>query len=171
MASVASSPRRPSASARSESSQSDSRRVVSTTQSRNPVSQRLSKVLGTNFDNEDTRQALRTLSDLYAIPRGKEVHVVVDDGDDELGQESTETPLPAPTMVLVESVPGESAARARKNLRRDMETQLAEGSRKFLQALGEVDAVRMILTSSRVCIFSSIWSCRNYVNCRSTSQR
>ena len=142
MASATSSPRRPSTSARPESSQSD-RRAVSATQSRNPVSQRLSKVLGTNFDSEDTRQALRTLSDLYAIPRGKEVHVV-DDGDDELGQENAEAQPSTPTMVLVESVPGESAARARKNLRRDMETQLAEGSRKFLQALGEVDAVRMV---------------------------
>lgn len=43
--------------------------------------------------------------------------------------------------VIAEGVPGESAAKARKYLRRDMENKLAEGSRKFLEALGEVDSV------------------------------
>ncbi|KAF9476408.1 oligomeric complex COG6 [Pholiota conissans] len=119
------SPRTPSSIARTNSSQSE-RKASWTAQSRNPVSQRLSKVLGTNFDSEDTRQALRTLSELYATTsKGKEV----------------QAPTSGPTqpMVLTETVPGELAARARKNLRRDMELQLAEGSRKFLQALGEVD--------------------------------
>ncbi|KAF8176766.1 oligomeric complex COG6-domain-containing protein [Pholiota molesta] len=125
---------------RTNSSQSE-RKPSWTTQSRNPVSQRLSKVLGTNFDNEDTRQALRTLSDLYAIPsKGKEVQTSAEDLEDEVGQETTEAAVPTPSIVLTETVPGELAARARKNLRRDMEIQLAEGSRKFLQALGEVDA-------------------------------
>lgn len=129
---------------RINSSQTE-RKTSWTTQSRNPVSQRLSKVLGTNFDNEDTRQALRTLSDLYAIPtKGKEVQTSREDLDDEVGQENTEAAVPTPSVVLTETIPGELAARARKNLRRDMEIQLAEGSQKFLQALGEVDAVRFL---------------------------
>ncbi|KAF9555820.1 oligomeric complex COG6 [Agrocybe pediades] len=93
-------------------------------QSRNPVSARLYKVLSTNFDDEETRQALQTLSDLYATPKGKEVRVVPDDADDEFVQNNNGD---------------KSASRARKNLRRDMEKQVAEGSKKFLEALGEVD--------------------------------
>jgi len=44
-------------------------------------------------------------------------------------------------IIDMENVAGESAARARKNLRRDMENKLAEGSRQFLKAFGEVDQV------------------------------
>ncbi|KAF8967344.1 oligomeric complex COG6-domain-containing protein [Flammula alnicola] len=115
------------------------RKASWTPQTRNPVSLRLYKVLSTNFDDEETRQALRTLSDLYATPKGKEVQTVVEDVDDEFSQENVDASH-APASVLAEIMPGESAARARKNLRRDMENQLAEGSRKFLEAFGEVDA-------------------------------
>ncbi|KAK0502969.1 oligomeric complex COG6 [Armillaria luteobubalina] len=92
-------------------------------QSRNPVSLRLYKVLGTNFDDEATREALRTLSDLYATPshgKGK----AVQRGGDELDGDDEES---------------RSAAHARRNLRKDMEQKLAEGSRHFLAAFGEVD--------------------------------
>jgi hypothetical protein len=90
------------------------------------------------------------------LSKGKESEphqtvLVGEDGDDELGLHVGDMP-PAPVTaaqaVLVENVPGESAARARKNLRRDMENQLAEGSRKFLEALGEVDAVCFVTSSS-----------------------
>jgi len=37
---------------------------------------------------------------------------------------------------------GQSAATARKYLKKDVERKLAEGSRKFLDAFGEVDQVR-----------------------------
>ncbi|KAJ7814128.1 oligomeric complex COG6 [Mycena olivaceomarginata] len=86
------------------------------TQSRNPISLRLYKVLGTNFDDDATREALQTLSELYATSstlKGKEILRNVEED--------------------------ESAARARKNLRRDMERKLAEGSHQFLEAFGEVD--------------------------------
>ncbi|KAJ7630510.1 oligomeric Golgi complex subunit 6 [Roridomyces roridus] len=101
-----------------------------TTQARNPVSLRLYKVLGTNFDDEATREALQTLSELYATSRvtGKPRD------DDEAEQD-----LAGVEELLTESVPGESAARARRNLRRDMERKLAEGSHQFLKAFGEVD--------------------------------
>ena len=46
-------------------------------QPRNPVSLRLYKVLSPNFD-DDTRQALVTLSDLYATPKGKDTLEVVE---------------------------------------------------------------------------------------------
>ncbi|KAJ7139696.1 oligomeric Golgi complex subunit 6 [Mycena epipterygia] len=102
-------------------------RKARATQSRNPVSLRLYKVLGTNFDDEATREALQTLSELYATPgsavKGKEAARNIE--DDELDEEWAK--------------PTGSAARARKNLRRDMERKLAEGSHQFLKAFGEVD--------------------------------
>ena len=113
------------------------RKTVS--QPRNPVSLRLYKVLSTNFDDNDTRQALGTLSELYAAPKSKDTLAVVEDldDDDEVFCDSVD----ASTTALAESVPGESAVKARKYLRRDMENKLTEGSKKFLQALGEVDSV------------------------------
>ena len=113
-------------------------RTTQTPQSRNPVAVRLYKVLNTKFDDEDTKQALQTLSQLYTSPvKAKEVQFTVALADDE--EEDIVSPVPSVTQF--EAVPGESAARARKNLRRDMENKLAEGSRKFLEALGEVDSV------------------------------
>jgi conserved oligomeric Golgi complex subunit 6 len=108
-------------------------------QPRNPVSLRLYKVLSSNFDDEDTRQALGTLSDLYATPKSRDTLAVVEDVDDEVLYDSADGSYAS--TVLAESIPGESAAKARKCLRRDMENRLAEGSRKFLEALGEVDSV------------------------------
>ncbi|KZP29030.1 oligomeric complex COG6 [Athelia psychrophila] len=127
------------------------------TQVRNPISLRLYKVLGTNFTDEATREALSTLSDLYVVPPRDEPlrEAAADDWDDDQDG-AEEDPAPtntkafrAPTgtgtgsrwdgVDVVESVPGESAMRARKNLRRDMENKLAEGSQQFLHAFGAVD--------------------------------
>ncbi|TRM61353.1 oligomeric Golgi complex subunit 6 [Schizophyllum amplum] len=103
-------------------------------QSKNPVSLRLYKVLGTRFDDEPTREALQTLSELYTTAsKGKEI-ARDDDPDDDAPK-----PAQAKDALLKELVPGESAARARKHLRKDMESKLAEGSRAFLQAFAEVD--------------------------------
>ncbi len=119
-----------------------------TTQARNPVALRLYKVLSTNFDDAATREALQTLSDLYAPSLIKEMEPVkpVDDLKDDEDEDETEGValgggIPAPPVALVEMVPGEIAARARKHLRRDMEKKLAEGSRQFLKTLAEVDQV------------------------------
>jgi hypothetical protein len=114
--------------------------------------------LGTNFNDEATKEALRTLSDLYVSPvpapgslKGKEVQREVDESgdddvdDDMLGKFAVAT---HDSGGFVESIPGESAARARKNLRRDMESKLAEGSRQFLKAFGEVDQVSVLFVGS-----------------------
>ena len=128
-------PLTPTSSLSSQFNLNGDRKAVS--QPRNPVSLRLYKVLSTNYDDEDTRQALGTLSELYATPKSKDTLVVAEDVDDEVFCDSVD----ASTTALAESVPGESAVKARKYLRRDMENKLTEGSKKFLEALGEVDSV------------------------------
>ncbi|KAJ3871919.1 hypothetical protein F5051DRAFT_433458, partial [Lentinula edodes] len=129
-----------------------------TSQARNPVSLRLYKVLGTNFDDEATREALQTLSELYvnssssgstvdASSKVKETPksnahfdgALLEDGEDEDDDEEERAQSSIGTSNLVENTPGEAAARARKNLKRDMELRLAEGSRHFLKVLSEVD--------------------------------
>lgn len=122
---------------------------------RNPVALRLYKVLGTNFDDEPTREALRTLSELYSAPaaaKGKAVQRDAEEWDDDEGDDDAlEKGLAvADDALTLESIPGEAAARARKSLRRDMENRLAAGSRQFLQAFGEVDQVRLPM-SQRPC--------------------
>jgi len=117
---------------------------------RSPVSLRLYKVLGANYSDESIVEALNTLSELYAAPsasaKGKEVqHAHEDDFD---GKELTGGGISDGLSFLESLPPGETAARARKNLRRDIENKLAEGSQKFLKAFGEVD---------QVCICSSLF--------------
>lgn len=133
---------------------------------RNPVSLRLYKVLGTNFNDEATQEALRTLSDLYATPvsvKGKEVKRDVEDFEDE-----DEDAMVKDTVSFPEIIPGESAARARKNLRRDMENKLAEGSYQFLRIFGEVDQVCVFLSSSPLAVLMNCIN-RNWTNCNNTS--
>ncbi|KAF9555817.1 COG6-domain-containing protein [Agrocybe pediades] len=113
-------------------------------QSRNPVSARLYKVLSTNFDDEETRQALQTLSDLYATPKGKEVRVIPEDADDEFVQNNN---ADSTAVVLVEDIPGESASRARKNLRRDMEKQVAEGTLAVLSETRQITLLSSFITA------------------------
>jgi len=110
-------------------------------QPRNPVSLRLYKVLSTHYDDEDTRKAIETISEYFA-PSSASTSKVQVKGDEDHKEKDKEKTLPA-ALAFVEGTRGESAARARKHLRRDMELKLAEGSRKFLDALGEVDAVRI----------------------------
>jgi hypothetical protein len=68
-------PLTPTSSLSSQLNINGDRKAVS--QPRNSVSLRLYKVLSTNFDDEDTRQALGTLSELYATPKSKDALVVV----------------------------------------------------------------------------------------------
>lgn len=135
------------------------------TQSRNPISLRLYKVLGTNFDDDATREALQTLSELYATSstlKGKEILRNVE--EDEVEEEWAKPSGLVAGELLTEAVPGESAARARKNLRRDMERKLAEGSHQFLEAFGEVDQVRPASPHSLL-LYLSILACRNWKSC------
>ena len=128
----------------------------SATLSQNPLSIRLYKVLAANFDDDATKEALNTLAELYAPSpvhpsvksKGKEVKrerleaedYLDDDSHDEDGV-SSEKSAHSDIVSLHESVPGEIAVNARKNLRRDVESKLADSSRKFLSAFAEVDKV------------------------------
>lgn len=98
---------------------------------RNPISSRLYKVLGTNYSNPALREALETVSELYSAPENA-AKVPDYDKDD---KRTIETAKP------VASGSG-TAARARKSLRRDAELKLTQASRQFLQAFQEVDKAR-----------------------------
>ena len=113
---------------------------------RNPVSLRLYKVLGATFEDKATREALSTLSDLYA-PSGSPVVVssakedsIVLGGVDEVDVESVKD-VPS---FLRGAPPGDTAAKARKHLRHDIESKMEEGSLRFLAAFSVVDQVRII---------------------------
>ncbi|RDX56370.1 oligomeric complex COG6 [Lentinus brumalis] len=129
---------------------------LSSPQPQNPISLRLYKVLSANFDDDATREALDTLAELYAPStsrstsgsKGKAVKADAEgdgDGDDEYdiaggsGLKPTGMVAAASAPAVDESVAGDIAARARKSLRRDVESKLAESSRQFLTAFGEVD--------------------------------
>ncbi|KZT08863.1 uncharacterized protein LAESUDRAFT_757046, partial [Laetiporus sulphureus 93-53] len=99
-----------------------------------------------------TKEALHVLSELYAPPPSTSVHakgksVVRDDksvDQDDLDETDTSRisgKLAASGAVPAHDISGDIAARARRNLRRDVESKLAESSRKFLLAFGEVDKV------------------------------
>ncbi|KAH9852707.1 oligomeric complex COG6 [Lenzites betulinus] len=113
-------------------------------QSQNPISLRLYKVLSANFDDDASREALDTLAELYAPPtstaaaKGKDVKHDADAEEDDEASVAKPTGLVGPSGVG-EVAAGDLAARARKNLRRDVESKLAESSKQFLTAFGEVD--------------------------------
>ena len=123
-----------------------------TPSSRNPVALRLYKILGTNFDDEGTRQALKTVSEHYGpssaahLISRKPTKPSTDSDSDEGEEQDTNTTQNAfaDTFLGSANVPGDTAARARKHLRRDVENKLTEASHKFLKAFGEVDQVRFI---------------------------
>ena len=125
-----------------------------TPQTRNPVSARLYKILRTNFNDDATREALRTLSELYANEPAVSERAslgarrgVEDANDDDVEEDADAVFGRTTDHPAFEAFPGEAAAKARKNLRRDMELKLADGSRQFLKALGDVDQVRRELNS------------------------
>ena len=133
---------------------------------RNPVSLRLYKVLGATFDDDATREALSTLSDLYA-PSGptlvaKEEDVVVshDEVDDADGERIKDVP-----SFLRGTLAGDTALKARKHLRRDIESKLEEGSLRFLTAFGAVDQVR--ITASKL-ILPLTFEARNLMHYKHT---
>ncbi|KAH7102798.1 oligomeric complex COG6 [Auriculariales sp. MPI-PUGE-AT-0066] len=102
---------------------------------RNPVSLRLYKVLAANFEDEATRDALKTLSALYS---------------DNTSPDAAATSKSAAVLNAHAHGPVVSsgvAVRARKNLRRDVEVRLSVCSQQFLRAFGEVDEKLDILSS------------------------
>ncbi|RSH94849.1 Golgi transport complex subunit 6 [Saitozyma podzolica] len=116
----------------------------------NPISLRIYKALGTSFDDPGSREALEIASSFYApvqaqaqaqSPGKEKGKAKADEGDgtdegvtvDPLVQRRT---LRAPLGVTGRT---SAAAMARTQLKRDVETKLATGSQKFLEAFGEVD--------------------------------
>ena len=96
---------------------------------RNPISSRLYKVLGSSYDDLATREALETLSDLYATSeesKGRSTN------RSEVNEEdASRRPLNHAGL----------AAKARKTLRRDAELRLSRGTKQFLTAFQQVDKV------------------------------
>ncbi len=114
---------------------------------RNPVSLRLYKVLGATFEDDATKEALSTLSDLYSPSESTAVlsttreDAVAPGGVDEIDADSAKD-VPS---FLRGAPPSDTAAKARKHLRRDIESKMEEGSLRFLAAFGVVDQVCVTL--------------------------
>ncbi|THH11854.1 hypothetical protein EW145_g400 [Phellinidium pouzarii] len=104
---------------------------------RNPISLRLYKVLGTSYNEPAIREALETLSELYGAPKTNKGKAV-DHEEDETGTLDAIEAKVSGSGRLISSGSG-TAARARKGLRRDAELKLTQGSQQFLRAFQEVD--------------------------------
>ncbi|KAL5511670.1 COG6 [Sanghuangporus vaninii] len=107
---------------------------------RNPISLRLYKVFGTNYDDPAIREALETVSELYKAPestKGKGVEREAKSlaEEDDVSVFDLESKLVGRHALTSSG----TAARARKNLRRDAELKLARGSRQFVHAFQQVD--------------------------------
>lgn len=135
-------------------------RFPTTIPSKNPIALRLYKVLGANYQDASTREALETLSSFYApsavessrstdaTQNGKKPSTSLNGEEEEEEEEVWGTEYvkarrkdAAENLQTRLEVDGEAALRARKNLRRDIEMKLADSSRKFLAAFAEVDQV------------------------------
>lgn len=124
------------------SSSSTSLDEKSKSSARNPISLRLYKVLGTNYDDPAIREALETVSELYKAPELTKPKAVERDAkttveEDEASVFDLESKLTGRHAMMSTG----TAARARKNLRRDAELKLAQGSQQFVLAFQQVDKV------------------------------
>lgn len=128
----------------------DGNQTVSTPveSSKNPLSLRLFKVLGARYDDPTTREALEILSDIYAptsssgkveMKRSK----VKDAGSDDSDEEQPVSSFASMSVMDKGQTFDDSAARARRSLRKDMENKLAQSSKMFLAAFSEVNQVGM----------------------------
>ncbi|KIJ51335.1 hypothetical protein M422DRAFT_26752 [Sphaerobolus stellatus SS14] len=102
----------------------------------NPISLRLYKVLGANYEDSGTQEALQTLSSYYAEPSTVTTQMAANGHHDSDGDSDEDNAEEVKTTARI--ING-TATRARKSLRRDTEARLAEGSHKFLKAFAEVD--------------------------------
>ena len=118
---------------------------------RNPVALRLYMVLGLTFDDEASREALLTLSELYTAPAKSKENVLPEDAVVNGAGNSALAFLDGPP-------PGETAALARRNLRRDIETKLSDGAQKFLKAFGAVDQVCVFAQTCYIAERSCDWA-------------
>ncbi|KAG6867048.1 hypothetical protein C0993_007225 [Termitomyces sp. T159_Od127] len=123
------------------SSLASERKPSTVPQTRNPISVRLYKVLSNNFDDDATKEALQILSDLYIppqIPKRSEQRILLPQEDTDHDAHELKTDCAA-VITIDEVVPGESAAHARRHMRRDLENKLTKSSEQFLKAFGDVD--------------------------------
>jgi len=128
----------------------------------NPISLRIYKAIGTSFDDEASRQALEIASGLYS---GKGKAKELDHDEYDIDEEDD----PA---HLRRAGKGESAAMARKWLKRDIEGRLASSSQKFLEAFGEVDKVGLLVRLEKRAKGRNLMSCGSTCKrCRSVATR
>ncbi|KAI6164060.1 oligomeric complex COG6 [Pisolithus thermaeus] len=110
--------------------------MPSDTATRNPITHRLRKILATSFTDPTTVEALQTLSQLYSAPRpDNSVDAANGDSDEWSESDGDDAEQQHPQDGVID----ETAARARKNLQRDLENKLAQDSEHFLRAFGEVN--------------------------------
>ncbi|KAK8861721.1 hypothetical protein IAR55_002544 [Kwoniella newhampshirensis] len=127
----------------------------------NPISLRIYKAIGTSFDDPSSREALEIASSFYSSPvdskgKGKGKGRAEDSGvngngygdkngnrddtgqhveiNDDLDEQQEDDGLPRRRTLK-----GQSASMARKWLKKDVEATLVGGSKRFLEAFGEVD--------------------------------
>ncbi|KZW02874.1 oligomeric complex COG6 [Exidia glandulosa HHB12029] len=131
----------------SERKVSSSSPAAAAAAARNPISLRLYKVLAANFEDDATREALRTLSEFYQPATDKGKGKQLDAGALHLTNGHAHAEPQTPASALLPAVSTGVAVRARKNLRRDVELRLAECSQQFLRAFGEVDEKLDVLNS------------------------
>ena len=132
---------RPPVPGSASSSKSLDEKSKSSSTPRNPISLRLYKILGTNYDDPATREALHTLSELYKSPEtsmGKNlIHDSKTENEEALNKDHLDHHTPDKHPYVSSGI----ASRARKSIRRDAELKLAQGSRQFVRAFQEVDKV------------------------------
>lgn len=148
---MTSSPPLPPARSLSQSGPSSSITQTSVSSRNNPISLRIYKAIGTTFDDPGSREALELVSALYAptgssSQKGKEKAEINGNGHDAdsdvFGAHPNDQDDEDVLIPHRRTLKGQSAAMARKYLKRDVERRLADGSQRFLHAFGEVDKVR-----------------------------
>lgn len=120
----------------------------------NPIALRIYKAVGMNFDDRASREALEIASSFYSSrtdsPAGKGKERAGNGGGMEEGSEvdgEVDADAADDIVPVRRTLRGQSAAVARKNLKRDVEARLAGGAQQFLDAFGEVDKVRPRFTA------------------------
>lgn len=103
----------------------------------NPISLRIYKALGTTFDDAATREALDIAAGFYTAPSKDQQGL----GEGAIGKGGVNGDDSADRITFQRTLKGSPAAIARRCLKRDVERELAESSRRFLEAFGNVDQV------------------------------
>lgn len=145
----------------STSSSSGLTPIPAPTSRNNPISLRIYKAISTSFDDPASQEALQIASSFYSGDRGLDLRTSLkgkgraeQNGHGPLQEEQEDE---ASREVSGEesdwangrrAAKGESAAMARKWLKKDIEGRLAGGSQRFLDAFGQVDQVSRSLVGS-----------------------